>query len=220
MNETVEPGPGFRFRDGACLLALVIAVAMVHVWDRTQAASRAVSGASSLAVDASSGRVPPENLISPSGPQPNETRDTVPGRPEEAPEVASHNPPSADLPAVPPSAEPKPKRVPARVLLFSHQTQLMASSLEASQLATPSPTRGLPVLKPTDATFQNLPFEAKLRSLRQYGLDIVLTFDSTGSMGGEIGELKMKIARISSTLTRLVPGTRISICTYRDVGRV
>ena len=59
-----------------------------------------------------------------------------------------------------------------------------------------------------------------LRSLRRRGLDIVLTFDSTGSMGGEIDQVKRQIDHMSKTLMRLVPKTRISICTYRDKGDV
>ncbi|MFO7907343.1 MAG: VWA domain-containing protein [Pirellulaceae bacterium] len=57
-----------------------------------------------------------------------------------------------------------------------------------------------------------------LQSLRRHGLDIVLTFDSTGSMQGEIDQVKAQIQRIGSTLLTLVPKARISICTYRDRG--
>lgn len=57
-----------------------------------------------------------------------------------------------------------------------------------------------------------------LSHVRRFGLDIVLTFDSTGSMSGEIDQLKSQIDRIGSTLLKLVPKTRISICTYRDEG--
>jgi len=57
-----------------------------------------------------------------------------------------------------------------------------------------------------------------LQNLRRNGLDIVITFDSTGSMGGEIREVKEKIKRIGGTLLKMVPKARISICTYRDNG--
>ncbi len=57
-----------------------------------------------------------------------------------------------------------------------------------------------------------------LQSLRRDGLDIVLAFDSTGSMQGEIDEVKNQIRRLGSTLLTLVPKARISICTYRDEG--
>jgi hypothetical protein len=61
-------------------------------------------------------------------------------------------------------------------------------------------------------------WDGMLQSLRRHGLDIVITFDSTGSMQGEIDEVKRQIKRIGSTLLTLVPQARISICTYRDRG--
>jgi len=54
--------------------------------------------------------------------------------------------------------------------------------------------------------------------LRRYGLDIVLVFDSTGSMAGEIQQVKEQILGIGKTLTTMIPKARISICTYRDIG--
>jgi hypothetical protein len=61
-------------------------------------------------------------------------------------------------------------------------------------------------------------FEGMVGTLRKTGLDIVLCFDSTGSMSGEISQVKRQIQRIGQTLTKLVPKARISICTYRDDG--
>jgi len=61
-------------------------------------------------------------------------------------------------------------------------------------------------------------WDGLIQSLRRNGLDIVVTFDSTGSMAGEINEVKRQIERITSTLVKLVPQARISICTYRDDG--
>lgn len=61
-------------------------------------------------------------------------------------------------------------------------------------------------------------WEGLIQTLRRNGLDIVITFDSTGSMSGEINEVKRQIERISTTLVKLVPQARISICTYRDDG--
>ena len=61
-------------------------------------------------------------------------------------------------------------------------------------------------------------WEGMIGTLRRTGLDIVLCFDSTGSMSGEIDQVKRQIERIGATLTTLVPKARISICTYRDVG--
>ena len=61
-------------------------------------------------------------------------------------------------------------------------------------------------------------FENMVSSLRKTGLDIVICFDSTGSMSGEINQVKQQIERIGQTLLTLVPKTRISICTFRDHG--
>jgi von Willebrand factor type A domain-containing protein len=61
-------------------------------------------------------------------------------------------------------------------------------------------------------------WEGLVGTLRRTGLDIVICFDSTGSMGGEIEQVKRQIERIGQTLVTLIPKTRISICTYRDRG--
>jgi Mg-chelatase subunit ChlD len=59
-------------------------------------------------------------------------------------------------------------------------------------------------------------FDGLIQRLRRDGLDIVIVFDSTGSMSGEINEVKDQIDRIGGVLTQMVPKTRISIVTYRD----
>lgn len=59
-------------------------------------------------------------------------------------------------------------------------------------------------------------FGALLSRLKKDGLDVVITFDSTGSMTGEIEQVKTQIRRIGKTLLEMIPQTRISICTYRD----
>jgi Mg-chelatase subunit ChlD len=59
-------------------------------------------------------------------------------------------------------------------------------------------------------------WEGMIGTLRKTGLDIVICFDSTGSMGGEIDQVKRQIERIGQTLVTLIPKTRISICTFRD----
>jgi hypothetical protein len=61
-------------------------------------------------------------------------------------------------------------------------------------------------------------WEGLLQNLRRNGLDIVICFDSTGSMGGEIRQVKAQIQRIGDSLVRLVPKARIGLCTYRDDG--
>lgn len=61
-------------------------------------------------------------------------------------------------------------------------------------------------------------WEGMIESLRRNGLDIVIAFDSTGSMGGEINQVKAQIEEIGTALVKLVPRARISLCTYRDQG--
>ena len=59
-------------------------------------------------------------------------------------------------------------------------------------------------------------FGEMLTRLNAEGLDIVITFDSTGSMQGEIDQVKNQIERIGTVLYQLIPKTKIGICTYRD----
>ena len=59
-------------------------------------------------------------------------------------------------------------------------------------------------------------FGKMISRLDKDGLDIVIVFDSTGSMQGEIDEVKSKIQRIGNALQRMIQKTRISVCTYRD----
>jgi hypothetical protein len=61
-------------------------------------------------------------------------------------------------------------------------------------------------------------WDGMLQRLRLTGLEVVIVFDSTGSMGGEIAQVKKQITRIGQTLVRLVPKARISLITYRDTG--
>ena len=48
------------------------------------------------------------------------------------------------------------------------------------------------------------------------GLDIVFVFDSTGSMGGIILEVKSRIRQFMTAITYFVPNTRLGFVTYRD----
>jgi DNA-directed RNA polymerase subunit RPC12/RpoP len=61
-------------------------------------------------------------------------------------------------------------------------------------------------------------WDGMLQTLRRHGLEVVIVFDSTGSMSGEINEVKDQIQRIATTLFTLVPRSRIGLCTYRDEG--
>ena len=49
-----------------------------------------------------------------------------------------------------------------------------------------------------------LSWDELVSKLRRDGLDIVFTFDSTGSMSGEINELKRQIGRIGTKLKKLI----------------
>ena len=61
-------------------------------------------------------------------------------------------------------------------------------------------------------------FDELLSRLGRDGLDIAIVFDSTASMNLEIDQVKRGIQQMGETLFRLVPKTRISVCTYRDQG--
>jgi hypothetical protein len=61
-------------------------------------------------------------------------------------------------------------------------------------------------------------WDGLMQNLRRNGLDIVLAFDSTGSMGGEIRAVERQIHRIGTTLLKMIPKARIGLCTYRDEG--
>ncbi len=61
-------------------------------------------------------------------------------------------------------------------------------------------------------------FSGLISRLRKDGLDIVITFDSSGSMQGEIDQVKSQINRIGSVLFGLIEKTQIGVCTYRDHG--
>jgi DNA-directed RNA polymerase subunit RPC12/RpoP len=98
-------------------------------------------------------------------------------------------------------------------------SQLTASS----QVWTPGGSTGQPFNEQVNRSSQLTAggeddFGILINRLRADGLDLVITFDSTGSMGGEIAQVKKQIERIGSALIQLIPKTRISICTYRDEG--
>lgn len=51
---------------------------------------------------------------------------------------------------------------------------------------------------------------------RKNGLDIVFVFDSTGSMGGIILEVKTRIRQLMKVVKYIVPNARLGLVTYRD----
>jgi hypothetical protein len=54
----------------------------------------------------------------------------------------------------------------------------------------------------------------------QEGLDLVIVFDSTSSMGAEIDAMKLRFFELGYLLMRALPETRVGLVTYKDVGDV
>jgi len=66
---------------------------------------------------------------------------------------------------------------------------------------------------------QDLPsFHRYTRDLRWRGIDLVLAYDSTGSMIPVIRAVKQRLDLLIEESTRIVPNLRLSLFTYRDVG--
>jgi hypothetical protein len=61
------------------------------------------------------------------------------------------------------------------------------------------------------------PFELFVETLRRNGLDLVIVFDSTSSMGAEIEMVKARILQIGRTLLDKIPDARIGFVTYKDI---
>ena len=59
-------------------------------------------------------------------------------------------------------------------------------------------------------------FAEKIRYARKHGIDIVIVFDSTGSMGSEIETVKNRIGAIGNVILRKIPRAQFSLVTYRD----
>ena len=62
-------------------------------------------------------------------------------------------------------------------------------------------------------------FELITQRLRR-GLELVIVFDSTGSMGPEIQALKANLIQLGNATLRTLPETRIAFITYKDIGDV
>jgi len=69
-----------------------------------------------------------------------------------------------------------------------------------------------------DGGLRDESFDEMIAYAKDHGLDVVLAFDSTGSMSGEINNVKQRIMMIGGSLLNKVPRTRIGIVTYRDEG--
>jgi hypothetical protein len=55
-----------------------------------------------------------------------------------------------------------------------------------------------------------------LAELNARGVDVVLVFDSSGSMGGRIIEVKDRMRRLMTVVATLIPHARIGLVAYRD----
>jgi Mg-chelatase subunit ChlD len=60
-------------------------------------------------------------------------------------------------------------------------------------------------------------FEDYRKQLDRDGLDVIVVFDSTGSMGGVILELKTRIKQVAQAMTAITPNARLGLVTYRDL---
>lgn len=60
-------------------------------------------------------------------------------------------------------------------------------------------------------------FRKRLLDAQKHGIEIVVVFDSTGSMGGEIDAVKRRIHQIGTAVMRKIPKARFSLVTYRDL---
>ena len=61
-------------------------------------------------------------------------------------------------------------------------------------------------------------FAKRIQDAQSHGIEIVIVFDSTGSMGSEIQNVKQRIFQISSAVLRKIPRAKFSLVTYRDRG--
>ncbi|MEL6109353.1 MAG: vWA domain-containing protein [Planctomycetota bacterium] len=61
-------------------------------------------------------------------------------------------------------------------------------------------------------------FAKRIQDAKSNGIEIVIVFDSTGSMGSEIQNVKQRIFEISSAVLRKIPRAKFSLVTYRDQG--
>lgn len=101
---------------------------------------------------------------------------------------------------------------------LSELSSMSPASVSAAATTNAQPMSTLVTGQDTLEASVSADFGALLEQMKRDGLDLVITFDSTGSMTGEINQVKRQIQRIGRRLVELIPETRISICTYRDVG--
>ncbi|GIW93543.1 MAG: hypothetical protein KatS3mg110_1584 [Pirellulaceae bacterium] len=126
-----------------------------------------------------------------------------------------------DLLAVQPVEQPESAEQMTLVEVEPAGEEPSASATEAFELLAPPSASGSSAQLQFDVSLPGAggtggDWEGFVQQLRRNGLDIVIVFDSTGSMSGEIQQVKQQIAGIMRSLLKLVPKTRVSLCTYRD----
>lgn len=94
---------------------------------------------------------------------------------------------------------------------------------DIGEVGTPSlPGQDDAAQSPDDSEASALPeglsieFAEKIRYARKNGIDIVIVFDSTGSMGSEIEIVKNRIGAIGNVILSKIPRAQFSLVTYRD----
>ncbi len=94
---------------------------------------------------------------------------------------------------------------------------------EVAGVATPSlPGQVDAAQSPDGSDESDLPeglsveFAEQIRYARKNGIDIVIVFDSTGSMGSEIEIVKNRIGTIGNLILSKIPRAQFSLVTYRD----
>ena len=59
-------------------------------------------------------------------------------------------------------------------------------------------------------------FAEKIAYARKNGIEILIVFDATGSMGSEISAVRQRIGQISQAVLEKIPAARFSLVAYRD----
>lgn len=72
------------------------------------------------------------------------------------------------------------------------------------------------LLVPPPSKSYSQPFQDLIADAQENGIDIVMVFDSTGSMGAEIMAVKSRLMEIGQTIQAKIPAARFSLVTYRD----
>lgn len=158
----------------------------------------------------------------------NQEEPIAPGRPtiKEEDAVANYSPPSvegvedrhgADMSEVGVSTKTE-RSEPSEVGKTDRPKESNGKTDEDEALPVPADEGFFERMKSDEGGGDAADFARLLKELDTNGLEVVIIFDSTGSMSGEINEVKKQIHRIHGVLSELVPSVRLSLVTYRDHG--